>query len=134
MVEITGGNMNESRFPWFAVVAASAQTIVTFICFWVWGAWAIWGVFPNSIFLSSIIFGPFLIVSMISTLGLWRGNRYGWFVGVFGDGLICLMLFFIAHPLYFCVLPLVVIALLLTSKVKKFYLPTYPDSGLSIIR
>jgi hypothetical protein len=48
--------------------------------------------------------------------------------------LICLMLFFIAHPLYFCALPLLVIALLLTSKVRKFYLLSFPDSGLSIIR
>ncbi len=80
------------------------------------------------------MFGPFLIVIIISTLGLWKGKKYGWFAGVFGDGLICLMLFFIVHPLYFSALPLMVIALLLMSKVRKFYLPTSPDSGLSVIR
>ena len=126
--------MIETRLPWYAIVTASAQTLVAFICLCVWGAWAGWGVFPTSLILSSIIFGPFLIVSTISTLGLWRGKSYGWFTGVFGNGLIGLMLFFIAHPLYFCALPLVVFALLLTSKVRKFYLPSFPNLGLSITR
>lgn len=127
-------SMNESRLPGRAIVVACAQTIVTFACLCVWGAWVGWGVFPNSLILSSIIFGPFLATSVVSTVGLWKGKKYGWYTGVFGDGLICLMLFFIAHPLYFCALPLLVIALLLTSKVRKFYLLSFPDSGLSIIR
>jgi hypothetical protein len=127
-------NMSGNRFPMCVIIAASAQTLVAFTCLSVRGAFACWGVFPNSLILSSIMFGPFLIVSIISTLGLWRGKTYGWFTGVFGDGVICLMLFFVAHPWYFSALPLAVIALLLISKVRKFFFPTYPDGGLSIIR
>jgi hypothetical protein len=127
-------NMIRTRLPVYVVIAAGAQTIVAFACLCVWGAWAGWGVFPNSLILSSIVFGPFVAVSIVSTLGLWKGKKYGWYAGVFGDGLTCLMLFLIAHPLYFCAPPLLVIALLLTSKVRKFHLLSFPDNGLSILR
>jgi len=127
-------SMNESRLPWLAVVAASAQTLVALTCLFVWGAWACWGVFPYSLILSSVLSGPFLVVSTVSAWGLWKRKQYGWFAGVGGDGVICAMLFFIVHPMYFCALPLLPIALLLPNKVREFYSPTYPDSGLSINR
>ena len=126
--------MSGNRIPRCIVIAASAQTLVAFTCLSVWGTFVCWGVFPNSLILSSVMFGPFLIVSIISTFGLWRGKTYGWFTGVFGDGVISLVLFFVAHPWYISALPAAVIALLLISKVRKFFFPTYPDGGLSIIR
>jgi len=127
-------DMSEIRVPIFVIIAASAQTLVAVTCFSVWGAFACWGVFPNSLILSSIMFGPFLFVSMVSAVGLWRGKTYGWFTGVFGDGAVCLMLFFVAHPWYFSTIPLAVIALLFISKVRRFFFPIYRDGDLSIIR
>ena len=115
--------MDETRFPTCAVIAASAQTIVTFSWLLIWGAWAGWGVFPNGLIVSSIIFGPLLIISITSVFGLWKGRMFDWITGVLGNAASSLILFFTSKPL--CIIPVVFFVFLLSRNVREFYTRDY---------
>jgi hypothetical protein len=115
--------MDENRLPICAVVAASVQTIVAFFWLLVWGAWAGWGSFPNGLIMSSIIFGPFLVISSISAYGLWKGRMFGWITGILIDAILCLILFFKSKSL--CFVLLILIVFLLSKYVRDFYVRDY---------
>jgi len=88
-----------------------------------WAAGAAWGRLPNSLIVSSVIFGPSLIFCAASVVGMVRKKMYGWILALVIDLLTCAPLAFFARPLV--VFPLGMIGVLMLRGVREFYARNY---------
>lgn len=115
--------MSTVGLPKYAVVAAGMQALVVALVLVIWALWATWGRFPNSLFMSGIVFFPVLILCAVGMIGLWKGRMFGWVTALLGNGASAAVLLFFAVP--FAVLPAVLLVYLLVPAVRDFYVRDY---------
>ncbi len=115
--------MSAVGLPKYAMIATGLQVLVAVLVLVIWAAWAAWGKFPNSLFMSSIVFLPAFILCMLGVVGLWKGKMFGWVTALLGNGASAAVLLFSAGP--FAVLPAAVLAYLLVPSVRGFYVRDY---------
>jgi hypothetical protein len=115
--------MSGQHLPNCAKIATALSACITCLVLIVWGAWATWGRLPYSLEASSIVFCPALLLWITATLGLWKGNMFGWVTGLLGSVASSLILCFTAGPLF--IFPVGFFIFLLTPKVRDFYVRNY---------
>lgn len=114
--------MSISSLPKCARIAAIAQIFFAGCAICLWGTWATWGVLPNSLIMSSAVFGIPLILAVVSLIGLWRGKMFGWVTGVVANSI--LAIFFLKGGLL-CLIPGAMVAFLISGPVRGFYVRNY---------
>lgn len=107
--------------PQLAVIAAALQSLMFAGAALAWIAWAGWGVFPYSLVLSSIFFGPFVLAFGISAFGLLRTTRWGWLLAIVSNGIFGLIAVATVHPTALGLIPWAAAGILLTSRFRRFY-------------
>lgn len=115
--------MSGKSLPNCAKIATGVQALLTCLVFVVWGAWATWGRFPYSLEASSVVFGPAFLLCIVATLGLWKGEMFGWVAALLGSAAMSLILAFTAGPL--CIISVGFFVFLVTRKVREFYVRNY---------
>jgi hypothetical protein len=114
--------MNGRGLPKYAKIAAIAQIVFTLCTVCLWIVWATWGVFPNSLVMSTAVFGVPMILAVASLIGLWRGKMFGWVTGIVAN---CILVIFFPWGGLLCVIPAAMVVLLLSGPVRGFYVRNY---------
>jgi hypothetical protein len=112
--------MKVAEIPSSALSVAVTQTVVTIsgVCLGLIGK--SWGVLGHYFIFSGAVLLPLLIVSVISSYGLWTGKRYGWLAGIGADGIGGLLLLCFVNPILGLVL-LAVAGSFFLGGVRNFY-------------
>lgn len=99
--------------------AIGFQSLLFLVIFITWAAWASRGALPDSLIRPSVLFGPSILLTAASLLGMARGRTYGWALGLLGCMVTCAVFAVYAGAL--TVFPLGMIGVLMLRGVRDFF-------------